>query len=318
MRIKVQYSLGIPRGEPRGLLNEMSFSSPSHGWAIGSERILKTIDGGQTWKNVFPSPGFFAYAQSNSLCTPSDQICWMGSTFFCECCFTRDSGRTWERLSLGRGMRVECMCFPTATIGWMITKDPQIPKGPTVLWTTNSGGTAWEQREIILAGHPRILRCRDGRNAWLLENLSRRNGNASSRILRTDDRGVTWNKVAEIDDLVSDFDIEQTGNLIASGIGGVYRIDGRDGIVHPILKSAMGMNGIKLLSNGQVLAMGDEGCLALSKDRGQTWDVFQAVIDSNLIAAHEVSKTRFLLLAEESIIEVRLSRSPNERKASLA
>ncbi|MFP5319333.1 MAG: WD40/YVTN/BNR-like repeat-containing protein [Acidimicrobiia bacterium] len=136
-------------------------------WAVGSQRIVHTADGGSTWQRQYAGPADltsvefvdrlhgWAVSRTALLATEDGGGCWTERpappTVLKEVDFvdarqgwgvgidsgalvrTADAGRSWQRLPAPP--RVKSVCFVDAYHGWLAAD---------ALWSTSDGGGTWE------------------------------------------------------------------------------------------------------------------------------------------------------------------------------
>ncbi len=139
-----------PSQSPLSTLNGVTFSSPTHGWAVGGGPggggVAVTTDGGLTWnEQVVTTIGGNGCLYSASFV--SDREGWVAGYDNPDPCVyhTTDGGGTWTPEVLptdiqapdgGVGQTITSIEFPDATHGWLLTD------GGWVLYTTD-GGADW-------------------------------------------------------------------------------------------------------------------------------------------------------------------------------
>lgn len=125
----------------RGLTDSLAFPSPSTGFAGGFGAILKTRDGGRTWKVAHEAQGgvirgvFFLDERTGWAVGHS------GLTLH-----TRDGGETWDTLPAFTRNRLRSVFFLDARQGWIVGDASEADPG--VLFETHDGGAAWSRVEM--------------------------------------------------------------------------------------------------------------------------------------------------------------------------
>lgn len=111
-------------------LDAVRFKDPLHGWAVGTDLALYTVDGGVTW-----TPGTGIVGSPVSVDCSTVTTCFVGYGYSIAS-KTTDGGRTWNDVT-----------FPLA-VGRFQFFDSQkgIASGPGGVLTTNDGGATWSPR----------------------------------------------------------------------------------------------------------------------------------------------------------------------------
>lgn len=168
-----------------------------HAWAVGTEQLFNTNDGGRHWTQVgepdeplqsidfidasqgFGIAGFPQVVVAAGYTVPS-----RGGTLVT----TADGGRTWERRSAP--CDAQAVCATDSDNAWLVAGDQ--------LYRTHDGGGVW-QPVLTLASYRTpggYLQCPGGGAAWVL----RKGSNGASQhldfvVYHTSDDGRTWNTV---------------------------------------------------------------------------------------------------------------------------
>jgi photosystem II stability/assembly factor-like uncharacterized protein len=146
---------GLQPGQPLKLL-AIQMNDSRQGWAVESSgHIIKTTDGGVSWKNISPfqgafdTHGLFAFNGETVWVVPSqldvNNILWS----------TQDGGETWDAsqpLALGEGRYSPlAIQFPNARDGWLLLLARDGAQGNHVLlYKSNDGGQNWELVRSLL------------------------------------------------------------------------------------------------------------------------------------------------------------------------
>jgi photosystem II stability/assembly factor-like uncharacterized protein len=146
----------------------------SNGWAIGqvppslNDHILRTSDGGQTWKEFSP-----VKSTGDQLDLPEQ-----GATAF----FLNDNS-AWVTL---------------------YNRQTATESTPVIVWRTNDGGKTWQSSKPLNTANipqsffsPTQIGFSDEKNGWLLAHLGRELDHDYIAIFTTNDGGETWNRVVD-------------------------------------------------------------------------------------------------------------------------
>jgi len=194
------------------------------GWGIGrpagsgnAQNILRTSDGGSTWKDVTPPQpadssstigsalGYFAdsfnawvtYSAGQPLTVPSAPVVWR----------TTDGGQTWQASApldttgLNEVYSAGMLTFADAQHGWLLVHvGAGMMHDYIVLYSTANGGASWSKIVDPTNNDAGIQSCvktgllfRDGSNGWLTGNC---NGvQAGAMFFHSADGGTSWQNV---------------------------------------------------------------------------------------------------------------------------
>ncbi len=162
-------------------LNSVYFVDDLNGWVVGTGKILKTNDGGQTWlmKDVGLS------VELTSVKFVNKNLGWavgtkqQGSQFIGVVYKTTNGGLSWNVIEVANPGWLTSCSFIDEFTGWVTDVDGKIHK-------TINGGTEWQ---VIETGSDNILNgvCFvDNKNGWVVGN--------GGDILHSADGGITWEK----------------------------------------------------------------------------------------------------------------------------
>ena len=183
----------------------IQMSDTSHGWGVEtSGHIVKTSDGGWTWKDVTPVEaafslhGLFAFNNETAWAVPAQlqarNVVWG----------TRDGGVTWELsqpIQLGDGQYSPLgLQFPDARHGWLLLLAHDRAQGSRVLlYRSTDGGVDWapvsnlndSQMQSYLPDTNTTMAFFDGQTGWLGGWWGKDDPN-QWLILKTTDGGTHW------------------------------------------------------------------------------------------------------------------------------
>ena len=207
-----RYALANPPPQAGGMqeyasIDGIAFSGDKSGWAFGERQenapggkpgristitkpvVVKTTDGGATWKDVklagdLPTVGlkraFFADAQ-NGVVTGGD----IDEEETGALLRTTDGGATWKAVTPNAKQVPEDVWFVDATHGWAVgaTEDDTGEPGPSQVYATADGGQTWQAVGKVPAAL-RAVRFADAQNGWA--------AGMGGKIFKTSDGGATW------------------------------------------------------------------------------------------------------------------------------
>ena len=162
-------------------LHDVYFHDAQTGWAVGSQGvILKTTDGGQTWKRYQPRPKKIVddrplEEKLRSLNQP--RAVQRETPVF------NDS--LWNRY------RLDSVHFVDSRHGWAAGgyELPYVQRTRAVILRTNDGGESWHSIDNLMLGRIREIQFGDDRNGWAIGDGG---GLSTTGIAYTSDGGITW------------------------------------------------------------------------------------------------------------------------------
>jgi photosystem II stability/assembly factor-like uncharacterized protein len=204
-------------GQPL-LLNPLRMTDANNGWAVELwGRLMRTRDGGRTWKNVTPpemerfnfyNEGRFFFLDANIAWVTQTSFCNVGESRSCEdpvrtatVWRTVDGGQTWREsqpISLGLSSDQDRAYIPTLYFlddqnGWLAAELAETPEGHAYqeLFVTKDGGATWkiiiDELHFPWPGFTQNLVFSDVQTGWAVEY-----GGTHLLLHRTNDGGRTW------------------------------------------------------------------------------------------------------------------------------
>lgn len=161
------------KAESRALLQAVSFCDAEVGWAAGSNVILKTTDGGQSWEMRHSSPEEVFYSVA---CQSSERAWAVGRNGLIV--YTKDGGRTWLRQPSGTAeslTRVRAIGEELWIVGGLQSKGVLL----------HSDGTNWESQPTPDLGALFDIYV-NGSLGWVV--------GANGTVLQTTNGGRTWER----------------------------------------------------------------------------------------------------------------------------
>ena len=260
----------------------------------GGVGILKSNDGGTTWRTLNQSNGlldlfvgslFMDPTDPDTLIAAASQNDWSGhgATFTGGVFITNDGGEQWSRVLTGELFSAVEIC----------TCDPEVwyAASPKAVYRSDDAGTTWQRfsrsdnrwgPKGIIAGFPIDLQC-DPEDPLTIFVNNYLGGNFVST-----DGGETWSSASKgyTGAMVRQVAVAQggTGRVYAGGRAGVFRSDDRgvtwSGLAYPPAEAAaFALNEITALAvdptdeNQLLTAPSDLGNLVYSSDGGSSWHV---------------------------------------------
>lgn len=181
-------------------LQAIAFGDASHGWAVGSRRLLQTTDGGGSWAAVNDGPSLELHAVAAAGDSAAIVLGWDWDTDMEQnvIAWTTDGGASWETETRGE----EASLGAVAIVGpghWLVGESTYVSGEPQAfLLETVDSGTTWTRRALDVTGYCQDIVFIDHTRGWLLasEAVGRFGGGGTSTVLRTSDGGATWSKTA--------------------------------------------------------------------------------------------------------------------------
>jgi len=167
--------------------------SPTMGWVVGSYgQIMKTEDGGQSWKTTTPNSEC-----GNQVFFINKKTGWLhgwGTPFICK---TEDGGQTWQKQDAG--INVNSVFFVNETTGWVAGAIEQRTKGHvTKAWgaisRTLNGGKTWETQSKEIMGGNNDQYKGGLNNVFFLNNRTGWVVGQKGSIFYTEDGGEHWKR----------------------------------------------------------------------------------------------------------------------------
>jgi photosystem II stability/assembly factor-like uncharacterized protein len=153
--------------------NDITFASPSNGWAVGRDgNILATTDGGTSW-----------FSQKSETWRNLEEVCFVdGQTGYAAgwvytLLKTTDAGRTWVNRYFGRTENLFTVFFISPECGWVGGQNGLISR------TTNSG-TNWRHYQTGTGQNIQSLWFLDKQTGWAVGN--------QGLVLKTVNGGTQW------------------------------------------------------------------------------------------------------------------------------
>lgn len=185
----------------RGRNDDLCFITPEKGWVINKNgKVYKTEDGGDSWKLQFEKPGsyfrtiVFADSLNGWIGTLGLNEKHLHSTDSLVLYETRDGGQNWQPTEVEGE-------YPTGLCGLQKVTDDMIVgcgrvRGPSYFIKTMDKGKTWKSIKLDDKAATLIVpHFFDEKNGLMIGGTIRDKENSSALVLRTKDRGETWEKV---------------------------------------------------------------------------------------------------------------------------
>ncbi len=160
-------------------LHAMTFDGAGNGWIVGSDVVMRTLDGGLSWQMRHASGELIAVAAD----TASNTV-WVGGAVNDTPAIQRsqDGGVTWTAAALPpiAGPWVNSLAFADAKHGWAL--------GNTAILRTGDGGLTWARQPRPAVRQLMQITCAGQDRAWAVGESEE----GGSLILATVDGGAHW------------------------------------------------------------------------------------------------------------------------------
>jgi photosystem II stability/assembly factor-like uncharacterized protein len=222
-------------------------------WVFYGTAILRTTDGGKSWKSVLSAGPNDKLAS----CFYDSETAWVTAVFDYEettnhvaILRTRDGGRSWISTVLRQSHAIMdfCLSFPDARTGWlMLIPDHGMNSSPGDLYRTDDGGANWrqvnstegnpyegdpytqaefERRHPYLHPYPLcggLIAFRNASTGWLWGSVV---STTPGFLSISRDGGLNWQvQTLPLPSLLHD------GRMVPVGLPHFFPMDGKDGIV---------------------------------------------------------------------------------------
>jgi len=253
----------------------VAFSDDRHGWAVGDNTIVSTVDGGRTWTAHTEAAGtLYSVACGDAThvwavgCGGGDQPLVLASS---------DGGATWREQSVPLRGSLSQVVFVDPMHGWMLGWDAAARPSDYVLATAD-GGAHWHV--VYQCSWPyglADLTASDARHVWLAGWHDGAVNEASGFILESSDGGLRWNaqlRCSAVPLLGVAFPsarrgwaVGAKGTILATTDGGKSWVAQRSGLTDKALRRVIFSDP----THGWVVV--DKWGLLATEDGGDTWTV---------------------------------------------
>ena len=163
----------LPKTDSESPLYSSSFCNPQVGWVVGSDLILRTTNGGQSWEVQQRKNG---EGSLDVACVSAEQAWIVGPDSLI--LQTRDTGKSWSRVPIETTATLARVRI-LGNEGWIVGGGPQ----NGVLLRTRNQGTSWE-RVKVTATAPLLDIYLDGKHGWIV--------GVDGTIFESTDAGESW------------------------------------------------------------------------------------------------------------------------------
>lgn len=282
---KIRVVVTIPRNETgRYDLEDVIMLDNGEYWAAGydgqrTDMLFHSKDMGRTWQSVKVAETGY---NTRSVMFADAENGWAVGVYGLAV-RTIDGGKSWETLNISTTAELNAVNFSNSEVGYIggykrFRKNPDKwddeVTGNVEIHCTEDGGATWRQcykedgpsevHQIVALSETEAFVVLDG-----------------TRLIRTNDQGVTWESVPISANHVSSIAFAPNGDGWIVGKKGTFQFTsdrgrswGKPSGMNEYLAQA-DWNSIAFSINGIGLAVGEGGALALSIDNGKTWEVVE-------------------------------------------
>lgn len=284
------------------------FPTRSVGWAAGSSQILRSEDGGQSWRNCYQSllpnagliPGrVFAVDEMRSWVLATASVSHYSGGY------TVDGGQSWRLIHSESIPNPNDVFFLTPTRGWLVSDDGRIPVRCSTIHTTTDGGETWKDLPLNVRGKPHTIRFSDSANGFLLADvLDQRQNRYLTDFYNSGDGGVSWQLTHHFRRNIRSICVLSDSRYFVAGENGFIAASSDHGKTWAGSKTRhlVNFNSIDFYDRKLGAAVGDSGLLLTTQDGGKSWDQAPNLgRETNLIKAHFRSNTEIVLVGDRCI-----------------
>lgn len=179
-------------------LSAVEFADTENGWLAGSNLILATSDGGQTWRvqvggEDSPLVDEFDAWDPLSIAAPDSDHVWIATTD--GVLATTNGGKRWRRQPVmwnGTEYDPQAIVFADSEYGYALRPGA----GHSLVFVTDDGGVHWTLAKDVKDVSIKAITCADRDHAWAVGE--------KGRILATGDGGRTWQTQHQLGGLALD------------------------------------------------------------------------------------------------------------------
>lgn len=284
------------------------FPSRLVGWAAGSSQILKSENGGQSWRNCYqsmlPNAGFvpgrvFAVDEIRSWVLATASVSSYSGGY------TIDGGQSWGLVRSDSIPHPNDIFFLTPAQGWLVSDDGNIPVRCSKIHRTADGGETWKDLPLKVRGKPHTIRFLDSENGFLLVDvLDQIQNRYFTDFYRSADGGISWQLTHHFRRNIRSVCVLNDSYYLVAGENGFIAATSDRGKTWTSSKTRYfeNLNSIDIYDRNLGAAVGDSGLLLITENGGKSWDQARNLgRETNLIRAHFRNNTEIVLVGDRSI-----------------
>lgn len=237
------------------VITDIYFTDENTGYTTSNNKILKTIDGGQTWSplnhNQSNTISFYAidFTDSNNGYISGTNGILIKTT---------DAGNSWTNCTTGTSYPLTNLTFTSAQIGYAGTNYGY-------LYRTTNAGNSWS---ALTTSSSNYTYCINDTTLYLV--------GSSGSILKTINAGLTWTSTPNrnVSDLNSAYFIDADTAYTCGYNGLVLKTTnkGKTWVELPKYRSTAYLNDIAFINKNEGYIVGDNSIVGYTPDGGKTWE----------------------------------------------
>lgn len=205
---------------------------------------------------------------------------------------TKDSGRSWTKLSLNTGDSINDIYFRGSDKGYVLAGDR--------IFSSTDGGATWREDRIFRAGEfgkatPDLwsIRFSDKKRGFVVGSVSQGDNVVDSLLIQTTDGGTTWRRVyvpTKNELLHVDFANEDRGWIV--GDNGTILTTDDGGLTWRLreTKTTAKLFHVDFKNSNSGWAVGRRGLILRTEDGGATWQTVNSNVQRDLLSVEFVNE----------------------------
>ncbi|MFO7660060.1 MAG: YCF48-related protein, partial [Candidatus Cloacimonadaceae bacterium] len=247
-------------------INDIDFYDELHGMMVSADGLVGiTADGGASWTTPTQTQTIFGTDDVNACVYLPDGKIWIAG-WGGKIAYSADHGVTWTQQTSGLTDQIYSITVNAAGTGFCALN--RGTPNQTKILTTTDFGTTWNVQNLTVTGNPHLYKVHQyGSTVVLAGSLG--------YIGVSYDNGLTWTHHANAGGTSTNMqDIVLDGNTgYAVGWNGVLLRTANAFTTFETVTNDFGLyfEGINILPNGDLMAAGWNGSIAMSTDQGVSW-----------------------------------------------
>lgn len=288
-------------------LNKSIFVSDSVGWVIGSAQVLRSLEQGRRWENLFSESKSLPFSDAIDLFSCDGEVCHIisvNSMIGSRYCLTRDGGRSWEEKIFGKEVFLTNVFFVNSTFGWLAGDLFDEANNQLAMFFTGNGGKDWIRMKTNIAVVPINLMYFDCDHGLLLgEDLDENETGACTSLFRTFDGGNNWTRIKSFDFLALGFQVVDKESFAVFGENGIVMTTSDEGAnwERVVCAEGVNINAAHFTSGKSGVVVGDEGYIGFF--RNNRVETIESNTKDNFIGVYLSDESGGYLFAAKAIYD---------------